>query len=79
MKRKCTSKRQFKKIIKQMIPHILMNRNMVEIYASDIYNCGLKKYQGMEITYIHKVWFHDNPHQIYIAPIGMWGYKKHNK
>jgi hypothetical protein len=72
MKRKCTSKRQFKKIIKQMIPHILMNRNMVEIYASEYYNCGINKYKGMEITYVNKVWFSNHPHSIYITMKGMW-------
>jgi hypothetical protein len=72
MKIKCTSKRQFKKILKQMIPYVLLDPVKCEIYASDYYKCGIKIYKKMEITYINKVWMHDNRHQIYIGMKGMW-------
>jgi hypothetical protein len=72
MKIKCTSKRKFKKLIKQMLPRVLMDLNLCEIYASDYYKCGINTYKGMEITYINKVWMYENRHQIYIGMKGMW-------
>ena len=76
MKMKCTSKRKFKRIIRQMFPYVLFDSVVWEIYASEYYNCGLKTYKGINITYINRVWFKHNPHQIYIAPKGMWALPK---
>ena len=72
MKIKCTSKRRFKKILIKMIPYVLGDVVMFEIYASEIYKCGINTYKGMKITYVNKVWFHNNPHAIYITKNGMW-------
>jgi len=72
VKIKCTSKRKFKKLIKQMLPRVLMDLNLCEIYVSEYYNCGIKKYKGMPITYVNKVWFSNHPHSIYITMKGMW-------
>lgn len=72
MKSKCTSKRRFKKILSEMIPYVLGDIVMFEIYASEYYKCGINTYKGMKITYVNKVWFKDNPKAIYISQKGMW-------
>lgn len=72
MKIKCTSKRRFKKILRKMLPYVLGDVVMFEIYASEYYTCGINTYKGMKITYVNKVWFPTNPHAIYIAQKGMW-------
>jgi len=70
MKMKCTSKRKFKRILKQMFSHVLQDFADLEIYACEYYNCGIKTYKGLDIHFVNRVWFPNNPHQIYIAPKG---------
>jgi len=70
MKIKCTSKRKFKRILRQMFPHVLQDLSDLEIYASEYYNCGIKSYKGLDIHFVNRVWFNDRPHQIYIAQKG---------
>ena len=70
MKMKCTSKRKFKRILRQMFSYVLQDFADLEIYACEYYNCGIKTYKGLEIHFVNRVWFSDNPHQIYIAAKG---------
>jgi len=67
---KCTSKRKFKRILKQMFSYVLQDLADLEIYASEYYKCGIKTYKGLDIHFVNRVWFHDRPHQIYIAQKG---------
>ena len=76
MKMKCTSKRKFKRILKQMFSYVLQDLTDLEIYACEYYNCGIKTYKGLDINFVNRVWFPNNPHQIYIAPKGSFYLKK---
>jgi hypothetical protein len=78
MKMKCTSKKKFKRILKQMFSHVLQDLTDLEIYACEYYNCGIKTYKGLDIHFVNRVWFPNNPHQIYIAPQGSF-YLNKNK
>jgi hypothetical protein len=78
MKMKCTSKRKFKRILNQMFSYVLQDLADLEIYASEYYKCGIKTYKGLDIHFVNRVWFHKQPHQIYIAQKGSF-YLKENE